>query len=399
VIRIGKFIDLTGKKFNRWTVLKRAEDYVSPNGHHIIQWECICDCGKKSLVHGDSLRYNKSKSCGCYAEDFSHNSKNSYDLVGKKFHKLTVIKRVPPPETRKAKNMVYWMCHCECGNLKEVIANTSQLTSGNLKSCGCANKDVIRKKGYTNTRKLDLTGKTFERLYVVKEVERPYHLKKKREHYWLCKCSCGNDNTVVKNTYELTSGKAKSCGCLRKEIQNLPRSHNDSNKKQLFYELTGKYGVGYTYKGDVFYFDLEDYNKIKDYYWYIKDGYVITPKDSHTNQCYRMHRIVIEAPDGIQVDHINHNTFDNRKENLRLVSNQQNQMNRYNVKGIYWNNECNKWNAKIGFNGKSIDLGLYDDKNDAIKARKEAEEKYFGEYSYDNSMRISNNSVSKEDER
>ena len=49
------------------------------------------------------------------------------------------------------------------------------------------------------------------------------------------------------------------------------------------------------------------------------------------------------------------------------------------------NNNC--WLAQIGFNGQKIKLGRFKNKEDAIKARKEAEEKYFGEHSYDNSQK------------
>lgn len=61
---MGNFIDLTGKKFDRWTVIKKA-DFV---GHGIkpnIYWKCACDCGEIQEVMGSSLRSGVSKSCGC----------------------------------------------------------------------------------------------------------------------------------------------------------------------------------------------------------------------------------------------------------------------------------------------------------------------------------------------
>lgn len=58
--------DLTGQRFGRLRVVKRGEDYVSPNGRHRIMWECLCDCGKEALVCGDSLKKGATRSCGCY---------------------------------------------------------------------------------------------------------------------------------------------------------------------------------------------------------------------------------------------------------------------------------------------------------------------------------------------
>ena len=95
------------------------------------------------------------------------------------------------------------------------------------------------------------------------------------------------------------------------------------------------------------------------------------------------------------VDHINHNVKDNRKSNLRIVTNNQNQMNAKLRKnntssctGVY--KIKNKWVANIQINKKRIQLGTFTCFEDAVQARKLAEEKYFGEYSYSNSLNISN---------
>ena len=62
---MGKFIDLTGKIFNKLTVLGRCEDYISPKGNKVVKWECICECGNKTKVIGSILKSNGTKSCGC----------------------------------------------------------------------------------------------------------------------------------------------------------------------------------------------------------------------------------------------------------------------------------------------------------------------------------------------
>ena len=106
-----------------------------------------------------------------------------------------------------------------------------------------------------------------------------------------------------------------------------------------------------------------------------------------------MHRIIMDCLDysyiEVEVDHIYHINYDNRKSELRLVTHSQNHMNeklRKNsisgVKGVYQYDQNEKWIARIGVNGKTLNLGTFDTFEDAIGARKEAEIKYFGEYNY-----------------
>jgi hypothetical protein len=99
----------------------------------------------------------------------------------------------------------------------------------------------------------------------------------------------------------------------------------------------------------------------------------------------------------MQVDHIRHKRYDNRKSELRIIDNSKNQMNSVikknntsGCKGVSWDKRAGKWYAYINVNKKRINLGKYINFEDAVKVRKGAEEKYFGEYSYDNSMRATN---------
>ncbi|WP_145574135.1 HNH endonuclease signature motif containing protein [Yersinia alsatica] len=101
-----------------------------------------------------------------------------------------------------------------------------------------------------------------------------------------------------------------------------------------------------------------------------------------------IHRIIWEMnngpiPEGIQVDHIDHNRTNNRIENMRIVTHQQNNQNRTIPKnntsgacGVGWRQSEKKWYAKITVNGKPKHLGRFKDVNDAISARKAAEAKY-----------------------
>lgn len=129
--------------------------------------------------------------------------------------------------------------------------------------------------------------------------------------------------------------------------------------------------------------DVEDIEKVKDLKWhldsrnYAKNGKLKT----------LMHRIIMSAKKGEYVDHINHNTLDNRKNNLRIVTNQQNGMNRSlgldntsGCTGVSFNKNNSKWIVQIGVNRRLVYLGHYDTLNEAINVRKQAEVKYFGDY-------------------
>jgi len=108
-----------------------------------------------------------------------------------------------------------------------------------------------------------------------------------------------------------------------------------------------------------------------------------------------MHRLIMNCPDDMDVDHIFHNTWDNRKEFLRIVTESQNQMNqkirinnKSGIPGVNLNKKDNKWRARIRVNNKEIHLGYFNNKEDAIKARKKGEQKYFGEFAFKNNKNI-----------
>ena len=75
------------------------------------------------------------------------------------------------------------------------------------------------------------------------------------------------------------------------------------------------------------------------------------------------------------IDHENHTRDDNSNENLRVVTNQQNQFNRSGVKGYTWDKHAKKWKAAIMLDGKTIYLGLFKKEEDARKAYLEAKAK------------------------
>lgn len=100
-----------------------------------------------------------------------------------------------------------------------------------------------------------------------------------------------------------------------------------------------------------------------------------------------MHRVIMKAPKGVQVDHINGDRLDNRRSNLRLANQQQNSANmrrrannKVGVKGVVWDKARRKWAAFIKVNYKSIGLGRFDTKAEAANAYAVAAKKHFGTF-------------------
>ena len=151
------------------------------------------------------------------------------------------------------------------------------------------------------------------------------------------------------------------------------------------YDLSGEYGKCYI-KDTFFIFDLEDYDKIKNYRWFLSNNY----PSSHNKldgSIIRLHRFIMNCPDGYVVDHINRNKLDNRKTNLRICTSSENNKNipkrrdnNSGYPGVTLNRQKNRWVARIGYNNGYIYLGTYDKKEDAIRAKKDAERKYFGDF-------------------
>lgn len=231
-------------------------------------------------------------------------------------------------------------------------------------------------------------GKKFGRLTVL-----DVYIKKnengKEYFYYHCQCECGkNKDTCSSN---ILSEKTQSCGCYRNE--QLRKANYIGNK----YEFKDGYVIGYTTNNEKFYIDEDDLEKIKPYTWSLNTGGYLHANNKRN--FIRMHRFILgltEYDGNNMVDHINHNRTDNRKSNLRIVDSAQNShnssissINTSGVTGVSWDNSFQKWTARIKSEGKYKFLGYFENFNDAVKARKEAEEKYYKEYSYDNSMKIS----------
>lgn len=154
---MGKFIDLTGQRFGRLTVIEQAAGYTSPSGKHRTQWLCMCDCGNSVIVHSGNLRKeNGTKSCGCLQKEiasYTHKGKvgsRFIDLSGQKFGRLTVIDRAREFVDTSGKHRFMYRCLCDCGEYTYV--RPFSLKSGKIQSCGCLHKEVAASRGKENTR-------------------------------------------------------------------------------------------------------------------------------------------------------------------------------------------------------------------------------------------------------
>jgi len=134
--------------------------------------------------------------------------------------------------------------------------------------------------------------------------------------------------------------------------------------------------------------DLEDVEKCREHKWFLKYSKNNKPYIQRRTGRLQLSHFVLEKeiPRGYEIDHINGNTLDNRKKNLRIVTHKQNMRNQRKLPsnntsghiGVTWNKINKNWVAQIKINKKNIRLGSFYNIDDAVKARRNAEEKYFG---------------------
>lgn len=142
------------------------------------------------------------------------------------------------------------------------------------------------------------------------------------------------------------------------------------------------------------------YNPSNDSFYAVRNKKL---SDSSGSGIIYLHRSIMSPPKGLQVDHINHNTLDNRKENLRICTNLQNSTNRRKhrdnksgYKGVHWSNYYRKWVARIMVKGKIMHIGYFhkDDLLLAIEAYNKKELEINKEFSIQSTLRELENDLS-----
>lgn len=128
-----------------------------------------------------------------------------------------------------------------------------------------------------------------------------------------------------------------------------------------------------------------DHDWLTKWNWYRDDqGYVLSGNVMSNGKRGRMHRMIVGTPEGMDTDHINGDTLDNRRSNLRAVSRTVNNFNRKGLMpnntsghtGVVWHKKAGKWMAQMQYKGKEVYLGLHTELEDAVRARKSAEQEY-----------------------
>lgn len=142
--------------------------------------------------------------------------------------------------------------------------------------------------------------------------------------------------------------------------------------------------------------DDEDYEWLSSWHWYTFKGNTTLyaarkERDGSTYKTVFMHRVVLNAPKAMEVDHINSNGLDNRRENLRNCTRSQNLMNTRirsdntsGYKGVTFDKQTGRFSAKIQINKKCINIGRFDTAEEAAREYDKFAVKYFKAYARTN---------------
>jgi AP2 domain/HNH endonuclease len=141
--------------------------------------------------------------------------------------------------------------------------------------------------------------------------------------------------------------------------------------------------------------DAEDFEQLNRFNWYAEwskttKSFYAARRDEG-GKYLSMHRFVMSAGPDFEVDHISHDTLDNRKGNLRECTSQHNNCNTRirsdntsGFKGVSWSKKLKKWWSNIRVNGKTLHLGYHEKIEDAARAYDAAARKHFGEFASTN---------------
>jgi hypothetical protein len=137
--------------------------------------------------------------------------------------------------------------------------------------------------------------------------------------------------------------------------------------------------------------DAEDYEWLSKYKWHAgrptRAGKIYARRSTHGGGVILMHRMIMNPPKGMVVDHINGNTLDNRRCNLWVCTQAENIQNgglhkgaKNRFKGVYPNGR--KWYGRVKYKGETYYLGLFDDEVEAAKARDRKALELYGKHAW-----------------
>lgn len=214
----------------------------------------------------------------------------------------------------------------------------------------------------------DLTEQRFGRITVISRSPYPYISPKgKSESRWICRCDCGKEIVVTQSS--LVCGRTRSCGCLQSE-----------KVRELAQDITGKRFGRLIVLGPA---DIAKASNGTRLGWRCRcdcGAEIICTKNAlisgDTKSCGCLHSEKARARLSIEEENaVGH--FDGTTISLIKPERPANKNSKSGIKGVSWNKSKGKWVATMRFKNKQMFLGAFSAIEDAIKARKAAEEKYF----------------------
>lgn len=337
---IGKIKDLTGQKFGELIVIAQTNKRIRGQ----VVWKCECSCGKIVYLPSYSITSGETKTCGA---DF-HKRKN---IIGKQFGELTVLSFDKKVYSKGGNPRLYYVCRCSCGIEKSI--DGASLRNGHTISCGHINK----------IQDSDYIGKKFGRLTPLKRVE---IMRSEKRACFECVCECGNHCVV--DAPHLLSGHTKSCGCyLSDKNRIIHKRYNNIVEEKDIAKI-------YDSNGNITIIDADDVNKVSSICWFKCENGYFYGHDGDID--IPLHRYILDLMpgDGKVVDHINGNSLDNRRSNLRICTTKENvwngklyDKNKYGIPGVYRSGR--KFYIKSTSSGIAIHEGPFDSIEEAAIAR------------------------------
>lgn len=196
---------IPGETFNHWTIIKEIEKNC--HGHRVVQ--CRCQCGEIKNIVFTRVRTGRSTSCGCRIK--THKT-CEFVIPGKKVNHWTVIEEVERNPTGRRRVR----CRCQCGTIQVLAFNS--LRTEKAQSCGCTRLLKAEK------------GDVYGGWTIIEEIERNRH----GQRFVRCLCRCGEVNDFLFSN--LRNGRAKTCGCYRRERKILAAKKDEKKVEQQNHE-------------------------------------------------------------------------------------------------------------------------------------------------------------------